>query len=245
MKCSKIQEWISLEMDDQLPPEHVADLQDHLESCDECRGFRDDLQVGLRMLHATDPELPDNFDWKLQLRLSQTLRETARDQQFPWQDTAPGWRRWTARAGVSAAVGLAAVLAVAMVAPGRFVTATDQGGSASLGTDQPLRLPIQTTASVDPVFDASRRPLDRVGSPFAGSTRPGLQQRVSTRSGLVDSRGFADSQWGGFRDADLLRLRQLEQELQAMRRQMQAKDWQIGMLQDRLDSLTAADVTTE
>ena len=40
MKCSKIQEWISLEIDDQLPPENVRPLQDHLQACEDCRKAR-------------------------------------------------------------------------------------------------------------------------------------------------------------------------------------------------------------
>ena len=236
MKCSRIQEWISLEMDEQLPPEHVGELQDHLETCAECYAFRDDLQIGLRMLSATDPELPDNFDWKLQLRLSQTLREAARDTSYPWQAGDSSWRRWFARASLSAALGLAAVLAVAVMAPTEFASVTGNGGATTL-IEGPLRLPVQTTAVTEPLLDASRRPLNTrtTYNPFGSSS--GLQRRVSNG-------GLGDGYLGGARDFDLLRLHQVEQELESMRRRMHAKDRTIEVLQARLDSLTGPNVDT-
>jgi len=236
MKCSKVQEWISLEMDEQLPPEHVGELQDHIEKCTECHAFRDDLQIGLRMLSATDPELPDNFDWKLQLRLSQTLREAARDTSYPWRTEDSGWRRWFARASLSAALGLAAVLAVALMAPNKFAAVTGRDDAVTV-VEQPLRLPVQTAATGDPLLDASRRPLNTstTYNPFGSSN--GLQRRVSTGS-------LGGSYLGGARDHDLLRLRQVEHELESMRRRMHAKDRAIEVLQARLDSLTRPNVDT-
>jgi hypothetical protein len=233
MNCRKFQEWISLEIDDQLPPENVRSLQDHLQACDECREFREDLNVGLRMLHATDPELPENFDWKLQLKLSQTLRETARDAAYPWHEEERGWRRWLTRAGLSAAMGLAAVLAVAMLAPGQMpIGQGDRGGAAAL-VDRPLRLPVQTAASETPFADASRRPLESV-APFWSAR--GLQRSVSS--------GGAQLSWPDFGEHDLLRIRQLEQDMQVMRRRMVMKDLEIDKLQARLDSLTGGTVDT-
>ena len=237
MKCNKVHEWISLEIDDHLPPENVRPLQDHLQSCEECRGYREDLQVGLRMLQATDPVLPDNFDWKLQLRLSQTLRETARDTAYPWLDEETGWRRWWTRASLSAAMGLAAVLAVAVLAPGQMTSFVGGGDGATVAVGgQPLRLPLQTGDAETPFYDASRRPLESI-APFGMSS--GLQRSVSA----VGRTG--DRTWRGFEDHDLLRIRQLEQEVQSMRRRMVAKDRHIELLQARLDSLTGQTVDTD
>jgi hypothetical protein len=231
MKCRKFQDWISLEIDGQLPPEKVRPLQDHLLDCDACRAYREDLRIGLRMLHATDPVLPDNFDWKLQLKLSQTLRETAREATYPWHEDERGWRRWFSRAGISAAVGTAAVLAVAVLAPGQLVPVlpADAGGAVAL-TAQPLRLPLQTPEEVSPLLDTSRRPLESVDPLWSAG---GLQRPVSTGVG-----GGAVVSWPGFVDHGLLRIRQLEQEVQSMRRRMVMKDRQIDLLQARLDSLT-------
>lgn len=239
MKCSKFQEQISLEMDGQLAPEHVPALQRHLETCPECRAYREDLMIGLRMLNATEPELPDNFDWKLQLRLSQAMREAARDTSYPWQEVAGGWRRWLGRAGVAAAVGLATVLSVAMIAPGHLVPAF--GGDAQMAIADPVsRLPIQTVASTDGLLaDTTRRPLDgrytRGFNPFGG----GLQRTVSSDG------GFGNNSWSGANDRDLLRIRRLEQDLESLKRRLSATDRQNRELQAKLDSLTGRGVDTQ
>ncbi len=235
MKCSRIQEWVSLEIDQQLPPENVRHLQDHLQACEDCRGFREDLQIGLRMLHATDPVLPDNFDWKLQLRLSQTLRETARDAEYPWHQEQSGWRRWFARAGFSAGLGMAAVLAVAVLAPGTVVPQGDRGGSVAVA-EEPLRLPVQTTANDDSFLDSSRRPIESFGT---FGSRNSLSRSVSTGDGLG---GRALS---GFSDPGFQRIRRLEQEVQSMQRLMGKKDTEIMSLKARVDSLSGRAVDTD
>jgi hypothetical protein len=238
MKCRKVQEWISLEIDDQLPPEHVRHLQDHLQACDECRAFREDLHIGLRMLHATDPVLPDNFDWKLQLRLSQTLRETARDTAYPWHGEESGWRRWFARASLSAALGLAAVLAVAVMAPGQMASLESRGGAMALA-DEPLRLPVQTNGSETTLVGPTRRAIEpaRTLDPFG--RRGGVQRTVSSGD------RFGGGTWSPTADHDLLRIQQLEQELATLKRRMLAKDQRIAVLQARLDSLTGRAVDTD
>lgn len=120
MKCNKAQEWISLQLDGQLAAQHVVVLQEHLDACADCRLYCDDLLVGRRMLMATTATLPDNFDWKLQLRLNQVMREAAREVRIPWRLPLTGWRRWISRAGFSAVLGLTAVLLVALVLPERM-----------------------------------------------------------------------------------------------------------------------------
>ncbi|HOX26309.1 MAG TPA: zf-HC2 domain-containing protein [Candidatus Krumholzibacteria bacterium] len=241
MKCGKVQEWIGLEIDGQLAPEYVAPLAGHLEACARCREFRDDLRIGLRMLHATDPVLPDNFDWKLQLRLSQAMREAARDAAFPWQETGRGWRRWFTRAGVSAAFGLAAVLSIAMLAPARMAPVLAGDGvpaedAAELATvDRALRLPIQTQPASSPLFGTSRRPLD---PEYRGTFGAGALRPVSSVGGL---RGTA---WSGTNERDLVRIRQLEQDLEAMRRRLNARERQVQLLEAKLDSITGEVVDT-
>jgi hypothetical protein len=233
MKCNKAQEWISLELDGQLAPEHVPCLQDHLETCDDCRGYRADLQLGLRMLQATEPELPENFDWKLQLRLSQTLREATRDAAYPWQQVEHGWRRWFTRAGFSAALGMAAVLAISLLVP----QALTPGLVATGGTPaalETMRIPVQDTQAnaVGGLFDPSRRPLEtefeRNLDPFAA----GLQRRVSSNG------GFGSAYWSGTNERDLLRIRHLEQENESLRRRLSIRERHLEVLKAKLDSLT-------
>ena len=72
MRCQKIREYISQEMDELLPPAVTGELTSHLDSCADCREYREDLLLGRRAILATTPELSDNFEWKLQLKLNQT-----------------------------------------------------------------------------------------------------------------------------------------------------------------------------
>lgn len=233
MKCGKAQEWISLQMDDQLEPEHVARLQEHLEACDDCRQYRDDLQLGLRMMHATEPQLPENFDWKLQLRLSQAMREAARDAAYPWPERTSGWRSWLGRAGASAAVGMAAVLLVALVMPHGLATAPAGGGGQVVMDVQAPRLPLETATAPITAGDLTRRPLD---SNLQGL---GARQRQVTSGATLGADPWLDT-----REQDLMRIRQLEQDLEAMRRRLGAANRANTVLQARLDSLTSHGVDT-
>lgn len=115
MRCSKAQSYLSQELDEQLPADVTGDLDRHLDTCAACREYRADLAVGQRLLAAAEPELPDNFEWKLQLRLNQALRESAGEHLFPWQEEEQATRWAFLRSfGAAAAVGLAAVLALAV-----------------------------------------------------------------------------------------------------------------------------------
>jgi hypothetical protein len=225
MKCSKYREWISSQMDGQLDPHHVSTLEDHLQACAACRAYREELRLGARFLHATTPVLPDDFDWKLQLRLSRAMREAAAES-HPWRDERAGWRAWLGRAVPSAAVGLAAVLAVAIMLPEG--SSDDAARTAALAGDPGLRLPTQT-ASVPAYLDGARRPLaGRDVRGFSGS----LQRPVSSE------RGFAAFSLPTADEAALLRIRDLEQDNQTLKRRLFAKDRQIQYLQAQLDSLT-------
>ncbi len=121
MRCNKAQEYLSLELDGVLPPDATVQLTSHLDGCGDCREFREDLLMGRRILQATEPELPDNFDWKLQLRLNQALKETAGEVSYPWEEKPVDRYRWLRNFGSAAAVGMAAVLALAI-----FTGPTDQ-----------------------------------------------------------------------------------------------------------------------
>lgn len=116
MRCTKAREFISLDLDGQLPPDRAAGLTCHLDACGECRGYREDLAAGRRLLAAGEPQLSENFEWRLQLRLNQTLARAAAQAIHPWQDGRAERGAWWRNFGAASAVGLAAVLAVAMMA---------------------------------------------------------------------------------------------------------------------------------
>lgn len=226
MKCHRIQQWISEEIDGQLAPEHVAPLAEHLQSCEECRTFGEDLRIGTRMLHATEPTLPDDFDWKLQLRLSRAMRDAARHS-HPWQEAPSRWRPWLLRAGISGSVGLAAVLTLALLLPAD--TMTSGGGSNLMAELTARRLPMQVEAPT-PVIDATRRPLQ---VDFGNlSAYRGFQRTVSSRNEL------AAGTIGSMAGLEVARIRKLEQDNETLRRLLFGKDRQIQYLQAQLDSLT-------
>ncbi len=129
MRCGKVRDWLSLALDGQLPPDRTLSLEEHLQRCSACRGYREDLEQGRRLLRATEPQLPAGFEWRLQLKLNQILQEAAQEAVLPWHEAA--WRpgRWFAVAGGAAAVGLAAVLALALVIP----PASDPYGTGGAG----------------------------------------------------------------------------------------------------------------
>lgn len=226
MKCNRFQQWISQEMDGQLAPEHVTPLAEHLQSCDECRGFRHDLQVGVRILRATEPTLGDDFDWKLQLRLSRAMRDAAR-QSHPWQDAPSRWRPWLTRAGISGAVGLAAVLSLALLLPPDVMTSG--AGTATVAERTSRRLPMQQTVEHGGV-DATRRPL-QVDFGTSGSYA-GFQRSVSGRG------DFGAGSLTRVDTPEVVRIRRLERDNETMRRLLFGKDRQIQFLQAQLDSLT-------
>ncbi|MCP4573179.1 MAG: zf-HC2 domain-containing protein [bacterium] len=173
MRCSKAQSYLSQELDEQLPADVIGDLDRHLDVCSDCREYRADLVLGQRLLTAAEPELPENFDWKLQLRLNQALRESAGEHLFPWQEEEKASRWGFLRGfGTAVPVGLAAVLALAMMlgpqvadGPGIVVPSLTPAGSVahSTGADETRRTiyggnifgsPVQTVSGNGGVFGA-------------------------------------------------------------------------------------------
>ena len=157
MRCHKAKGYISQEMDEHLPPDVTVNLTGHLDSCTDCRQFREDLLLGRRAMSATAPELPDNFEWKLQLKLNQTLQRTAGETAFPWTETDQDKWRWARNFGAAAAIGMAAVLALAVfIGPendpeqaGQAVSGGETSGvvqSTSTGAGTPTGFPCLSTA---------------------------------------------------------------------------------------------------
>jgi hypothetical protein len=224
MRCKQVQTWIGLESDGQLSPDKVPHLESHLEVCSGCRAYRSDLQVGRRLLRATGPDLAEGFEWRLQLRLNNALKEAAREAAAPWPLVAPNWRRWFGTFGVSASLGLAAVLATAMfLVPGQMRTLQN----ATVAGDQfGRRVPVETaqTAAVPEAFDGSRRALTRPDARGLGA----IQRTVSLPSGSL-----AETRW----PTNTGQVRQLWQENEILRRRLATAEERSRALQARLDSL--------
>jgi len=214
MRCAKAREYLSHQMDEQLSPDQIGDLDRHLDGCSDCREYQADLALGSRLISATEPELPANFEWKLQLKLNQTMQQAAGEAAFPWQEENPDRWRWLRNFGAAAAVGMAVVLALAVFFEpvGRSLEEGAVGSSlvaeadpAASGTD---RLPLG-------IGDSSRSGLS------------GLQRNVSTGRPVSVGGGTLYRGWTGRsledgRTIQLLRRQnlQLQQRLQQVELQM-------------------------
>lgn len=216
MRCSKARDYVSQELDAVLPPDATGKLRDHLEACADCREYRQDVLLGQRLLAATEPRLPDNFAWKLQLKLNQTLQQSAGQAHYPWpQETNTDRWTWVRNFGAATAVGLAAVLALAMfVGP---LGSSDDG------------IPVAVNAS-------DRRPLFQPGN--GGLYRSGTQQLVSTgsRNGTGGRAGYLDRGWSGSNTEDLLTIRRLRVENQRLSNMLLQYQHTNELMRARLDT---------
>ena len=216
MRCSKAHEFLSLEMDGVLPPDATVNLRDHLDECNDCSQYREDMLVGSRLLAATEPQLSDNFEWKLQLRLNQTLKESAGEVSYPWADVGVSRWAWMRNFTTAAAVGMAAVLAVAVFSG-------------------PINSPNHTSADVDQaVLGADRLPLD---SSFSRAN--GLGRAVSSGSPFqapAQRSRVLDRGWSGQDLEDLRTITHLRNQNEELGRILIQTQRQLQMMRAQLDS---------
>ncbi len=217
MRCNKARDYVSQDLDQVLPPDAAGKLRDHLDACDSCRGYRDDLRLGQRVLAATEPVLPDNFAWKLNLKLNQALQQTAGEVHYPWQEetTIDRWA-WARNFGTAAAVGLAAVLALAMF--------LDPAGP---GIDRQLQLN-ETGSSVVASSTADRRPLFQPSN--AGLYQTGTQRPVSS------SNQYLERGWSGRGTVDSRTIRRLSVENQRLSIRLLQYQQENKLLKAQLDT---------
>ena len=203
MRCHKAQDYISQEMDEHLPPDVTVNLTEHLDACSHCRAYRDDLLLGRRVMSATTPELPDNFEWKLQLKLNQTLQHTAGETVYPWAKTDQDKWRWFRNFGAAAAVGMAAVLALAMfVGPANAPreTGPDGNGGTPLGV---------VDATQSGAGGSDRLPLFTGRPTRGGLYSSGIQRPVAAGGSSRSAGGFLDRGWAGHDMEDLRTIQRL------------------------------------
>ncbi len=239
MRCGKAQEWISLDLDDQLPNDRVLDLESHVDACAACRAYRDDLLVGQRMLQASTPELTEGFEWRLRLKMNQVLREAARQAPAPWEENEHGAGNWWRQFGVAVPVGLAAVLAVVLfiLPPG----SGDESGRPLIERPGIEGLMPVASSGVQAQDHGDRLPLNQRTLKSASGGR-GWPRTVSNRfdfgnpraSGLLDS-GFLGG-WSGRRYSDLHTINSLRRENERLGSIMRDYQRQIRSLRAELDS---------
>lgn len=235
MRCPKAKDYISQGLDEHLPPDVTMDLTKHLDACADCREYREDLQLASRVLTATTPELPDNFEWKLQLKLNQALQQAAGETGYPWSETDKDKWRWFRNFGAAAAVGMAAVLALAMfLGP---LGGPEQGGrpDAAFGpvaTVQPL-----TESTFDTAGATDRLPLDLNRSSRGGLYSQGIQRSVSAGGVNRSSGGLFDRGWSGQNTNDLMLIQKLRIENNQMKQVLYRQQMRIRGMQTQLDSI--------
>ncbi len=228
MRCTNARRFLSQAMDEQLPPAVTRQLDEHLDGCRNCRDFREDLVLGRRLLGATEPSLPENFDWRLQLRLNQALQHAAGETAYPWLEEKPPRRAWAGSFTTAAAFGLAAVLALAM-----FIGPVDRTASVGSGRVAGFAGSLPVTARV-----SDRLPLTRsAGSPLS---RPrGIRHSVSRSLGLgegaSDGNFALDRGWSGNHLEDLMTIQELRLRNQRLNNQLYQYQREIALLRERLD----------
>jgi hypothetical protein len=106
MRCSKAREYISDALDERLDERRGLQLAAHLESCDDCLRHQNILQRSQAILAREMVEPADNFEWKVQLKIQQALREKAAP-----REPIQGWAFW--RPTLVSAVSVALVVVAA------------------------------------------------------------------------------------------------------------------------------------
>ena len=233
MRCQKVRDYISQEMDELLPPAVTGDLASHLDSCSDCREYREDLLVGRRAITATTPDLSDNFEWKLQLKLNQTLQQTAGQSAFPWEEENPDKWRWVRNFGAAAAVGMAAVLALAMfLGP---VGSPGDGGTANFSDNSPAGA--QTTSIGAGRSD--RLPLFSGHISNRGLYSSGIQQPVSAGGVNRSSGTIFDRGWSRHNTNDVRTIQGLMIQNNLLNRQLGIQQKEIMGMRAQLDTINA------
>ncbi len=233
MRCHKARDYISQEMDEHLPPDVTVDLTNHLDSCADCREYREDLLLGRRAMSATSPELPENFEWKLQLRLNQTLQRTAGETAYPWAETDQDKWHWFRNFGAAAAMGMAAVLALAVFI-GPVDDSREAGQAVSGGGSSGV-----VSSTPRGAGDSDRLPLFVDQSRRGGLYGPGMQRPVAAGGSSKSSGvGLFDHGWSGHDMEDLRTIQRLRiQNKQLVNRMLFQQQQMIRSMGAQLDTI--------
>ena len=106
MRCNKAREYISDALDERLDEVRGLELSTHLGGCPDCLQHQSLLERARPLLQQDLVEPSENFEWKVQLKIQQALREKAAP-----AETAAGWRFW--RPALASATSVAAVVLIA------------------------------------------------------------------------------------------------------------------------------------
>jgi hypothetical protein len=73
MNCYSAKKDILLSIDGCLPPDRAINLEDHLNTCAECAEESSEQHKLQQIVNISGRELPDNFEWKLNLQLNRAI----------------------------------------------------------------------------------------------------------------------------------------------------------------------------
>jgi len=247
MRCNRARDYLSRDLDGLLPPDATAGLREHVDACGDCQSFREDLVLGRRLLAATEPRLPDNFDWKLQLRLNQALQQRAGETAYPWleDETAKDRRHWWPAFGAAASVGLAAVLAVAVFLGPQRESGVMQagGGQAPVVAAVPEEIAPVASPAANLAGRSDRRSL--FGAVRGGGLYDqGIGHIVSAGGHIAQPGSVIDRGWSGDRLEDLQTIQRLRERNDQLLRMVYQYELQVRTLKARLDTNGTPDLDT-
>lgn len=175
MRCNKAREWISDSLDARLDESKGLELSEHLADCPDCRTHQTVLEQGQAMLRQEMVEPSENFEWKVQLKIQQALRDKAVS-----EEPLTGWRFW--RPALASATGVALLV---VVAGGLLLTSDDPT------RPQALTSPAADFAQADADPAASLEEADLAEADLSGAVRSQPLQ-VNAASGGFGIRTVAD-----------------------------------------------------
>lgn len=152
MKCTQAKLFISWAMDEPLPEYERARLEIHLQGCGPCVSYRTQLLAGRELFARAMAAPSDNFEWKVQLKIQQALREAAA-RGIPSRERPRFWLP----VGLTAATTALAVLVV--------------GGLVLLEPDAGLQpstvAPLAENVQPSPLASVESQPADSEATPDA------------------------------------------------------------------------------
>jgi hypothetical protein len=172
MRCKKARELISDSLDARLDESKGLGLSEHLAACADCRTHQSVLHQGQGLLRQELIEPSDNFEWKVQLKIQQALRDKVMA-----DEPLTGWKFW--RPALASAVSVALLV---MVAGGVLLTRDDATGP---------RLQASPAADLAGVQSAALEVAARAEPDLSGAVRS-KPLRVNAASGGFGIRTVAD-----------------------------------------------------
>ncbi len=248
MLCRRAHDWISLSMDGMLPPDRTVALLAHLERCAGCRAWREEVQLGQRLLAATAPRLSENFEWRLQLKLNQTLQEAARAATTPFAVPESGWRRWFQGAALASVGGVAVVvvLSLFLLPPRRqaptFLALPSAPSSVAMPAEGSTSTRVTAviagpeagtvTATAGDPTRTSLRPGTRTLAPEAGGVGHDVDLRFTATSGGL----FGREGWSGGNVDDLRTIIHLREQNRRLRDALTQAQRDAGLLRAQMEN---------